>query len=247
MTDATSATTDHAPPAAKPRRTRTRWRTAFFVLAGVGIIAGVAWALFGSRLLVVRSVTVTGAHLVTSAQVVAAADVPLGTSLIGVDAGQVARRVEGIRQVASVTVSKDWPDHLTITVRERVPVVAVRMAAGGYDLVDPTGVLVVWSRTRPARLPLYQTSVDGGALRGNSGLATAAAVLAELSPALSKQVAEVSGHAWRGESGAARAARRQDGPVGRHRLRRAEKPGTRRAAERRRALHRRERAGHRRD
>jgi cell division protein FtsQ len=90
-------------------------------------------------------------------------------------------------------VSKDWPDHLAITVRERVPVVAVRMAAGGYDLVDPTGVLVVWSRTRPARLPLYQTSVNGGALAGNPGLATAATVLAELSPALSKQVAEVTG------------------------------------------------------
>jgi len=193
VTDATSATTDHATPAATPRRTRTPWRAAFFVLAGVGIVAGVMWALFGSRLLVVRSVTVTGEHLVTSAQVVAAAGVPLGTSLISVDAGQVARRVEGIRQVASVTVSKDWPDHLTITVRERVPVVAVRMAAGGYDLVDPTGVLVVWSRTRPARLPMYQTSVNGSALRGNPGLATAAAVLAELSPALSKQVAEVSG------------------------------------------------------
>jgi cell division protein FtsQ len=192
VTEATPATTDHAPPAARPRRTRTRWRTAFFVLAGVGIVAGVAWALFGSRLLVVRSVTVTGEHLVTSSQVIAAAGVPLGTSLVSVDAGQVARRVEGIRQVASVTVSKDWPDHLTITVRERVPVVAVRMAGGGYDLVDPAGVLVVWSRTQPARMPRYLTSVDGGALRGNAGLATAAAVLAELSPALSKQVAEVT-------------------------------------------------------
>jgi cell division protein FtsQ len=204
VTEATSARTDDTTPAAKPRRRiRTPWRAAFFVLAGVGIVAGVAWALLGSRLFVVRSVTVTGEHLVTSAQVVAAADVPLGTSLIGVDAGQVARRVEGIRQVASVTVSKDWPDHLTITVRERVPVVAVRMAAGGYDLVDPAGVLVVWSRTRPARLPLYQTSVDGGALRGNPELSTAAAVLAELSPALSKQVAEVSATpAQAGPSGA---------------------------------------------
>jgi cell division protein FtsQ len=194
VTEATPATTDaadQAAPAATPRRPRTRWRAAFFVLAGVGIIAGVVWALFGSRLLVVRSVTVTGEHLVTSAQVIAAADVPLGTSLVNVDTGLVARRVEGIRQVASVTVSKDWPDHLSITVQERVPVVAVRMAAGGYDLVDPSGVLVVWSRTKPARVPLYQTSVDGGALRGNPGLATAAAVLAELSPALSKQVAEV--------------------------------------------------------
>jgi cell division protein FtsQ len=192
VTDATSAKTDDATPATKPRRTRAPWRAAFFVLAGVGIVAGVAWALLGSRLFVVRSVTVTGEHLVTSAQVVTAADVPLGTSLIGVDAGQVARRVEGIRQVASVTVSKDWPDHLAITVRERVPVVAVRMAGGGYDLVDPSGVLVLWSRTQPARLPLYQTAVNGGALRGNPELATAAAVLAELSPALSKQVAEVS-------------------------------------------------------
>jgi len=192
VTEATPATTDDAAPAATPPPGRTRWRAAFFVLAGAGIVAGVAWALFGSRLLVVRSVSVTGEHLVTSSQVIAAADVPLGTSLVSVDAGQVARRVEGIRQVASVSVSKDWPDHLTITVRERVPVIAVRMAGGGYDLVDPTGVLVVWSRTQPARMPRYLTSADGGALRGNPGLAAAAAVLAELSPALSKQVAEVS-------------------------------------------------------
>ena len=117
MTDATSAKTDDATPAAKPRRTRTPWRAAFFVLAGVGIVAGVAWALLGSRLFVVRSVTVTGEHLVTSAQVVAAADVPVGTSLISVDAGQVARRVEGIWLVASVSLSYDWPDHLAISVR----------------------------------------------------------------------------------------------------------------------------------
>jgi cell division protein FtsQ len=192
VTDATSAVTDDATPAAAPRRTRTPWRAAFFVLAGVGIVAGVAWALLGSRLIVVRSVTVTGTHLVTPAQVIAAADVPVGTSLIGVNAGQVAQRVEGIRQVASATVTKDWPDHLAITVRERVPVVAVRMAGGGYDLVDPAGVLVVWSRTQPAGLPLYLTSVNGGALRGNPAMAAAAAVLAELSPALSKQVTEVS-------------------------------------------------------
>jgi cell division protein FtsQ len=203
VTDATSAKTDDATPtpAAKPRRARTPWRLAFFVLAGVGIVAAVAWALLGSKLLVVRSVTVTGEHLVTSAQVVAAADVPLGTSLIDVNAGQVARRVEGIRQVASATVSKDWPNHLAITVRERVPAVAVRMAAGGYDLVDPTGVLVVWSQRKPAGLPLYLTSVNGGALRGDPKLTTSAAVLAELSPALSKQVAEVSANQVQAGSG----------------------------------------------
>jgi cell division protein FtsQ len=180
-----------APPEAAPRPRRSRWRAVFFALAGVGIVAGVAWALLGSRLLVVRSVTVSGTHLVTQAQVIAAADVPLGTSLVGVNTGQVARRVETIRQVASATVSKDWPDHLAITVRERVPVVAVKMAGGGFDLVDPTGVIVRWSATDPARLPLYMTSVAGSALHGDPALATVAAVLAELSPALSGQVADV--------------------------------------------------------
>jgi len=45
VTEATPATTDAAAPAATPPRARTRWRAAFFVLAGVGIVAGVVWAL----------------------------------------------------------------------------------------------------------------------------------------------------------------------------------------------------------
>jgi cell division protein FtsQ len=171
---------------------RTPWRTAFIALAGFGIVAGVAWALLGSRLLVVRSVTVTGTHLVTSAQVLAAADVPLGTPLTRLNTAQVAERVETIRQVASATVTKDWPDRLVITVRERVPVVAVRMAGGGYDLVDRTGVIVRWAAERPAALPIFLTSLPGSALRGDPGIAQTSAVLAELPPWLAGSVAEVA-------------------------------------------------------
>lgn len=170
---------------------KSPWRTAFFALAGIGVVAGVAWALLGSRLLVVRSVAVTGTHLVPRSQVSGVADVPPGTPLAQVDTTAVARRVESIRQVASATVSKSWPDGLTITVRERVPAVAVRMAGGGYDLVDPSGVIVRWSRARPARLPLLSTSVPGGELRGNPGVTAAAAVLGELPRWLSRSVTSV--------------------------------------------------------
>jgi cell division protein FtsQ len=180
-----------AKPAPAPRN-RTPWRAAFFALAGLGIAAAVAWALFGSRLLVVKSETVTGTHLVTQAQVLAAADIPTGTPLIDVNTAQVARRVESIRQVASATVSRDWPDRLAITITERVPVVAVRMTTGGYDLVDPAGVIVRWSEPRPAVLPLYLTPLTGGALRGDPGVAATAAVLAELPSWLSHEVTEVS-------------------------------------------------------
>jgi len=168
------------------------WRAAFFVLAGIAIIGAVTFALLGSRLLVVRSITVTGTHLVTPAQVIAAADVPAGTPLFRVDPVQVARRVEAIRQVETVQVVKRWPDGLAITVRERVPVVAVRMAGGGYDLVDHGGVIVRWAHSKPAALPLLQTTLAGSALRGDRGVATVSAVLAGLPGWLSHQVTAVS-------------------------------------------------------
>lgn len=172
-----------------------RWKAAFFALAIVAVVAGVAWALVGSKLIVVRSVAVTGTHLVTKAEVSGAADVPLGTPLSKVDPGAVARRVETIRQVASASVSKSWPDGLRIAVTERVPVAAVRMAGGGYDLVDKTGVIVRWSRARPAALPQMRATVSGGRLAGDPGVITAAAVLGELPRWLAPKVGSVSSSA----------------------------------------------------
>ena len=189
------AATDVAPAAAAPpRRARRRipWRTRFFALAGVVVVALVAWLLLGDRVFVVRSVTVTGTHRVSTAQVIAAADVPLGTPLSRVDAGAVTRRVEAIRQVSSATVTLDWPDHVAIAVTERVPVMAVRMANGSYDLVDPSGVIVLSATAKPAGLPLFTTPLSGAALRADPGVAAASAVLAELAPSLARTVSSVS-------------------------------------------------------
>jgi cell division protein FtsQ len=181
-----------SPAAPIPPSRRPPWRAAFFALAGVAIVAGVAWALLGNRLLVVRSVTVTGTHLVSPAQVIAAADVPLGTPLTRVNPGAVTRRVETIPQVASATVSEDWPDHVTIAVTERVPVLAARMAGGGYDLLDSSGVIVRTAKTRPRGLPVFVTPLPGSALRADPGVAAAAAVLTELTPSLARAVTAVS-------------------------------------------------------
>ena len=189
-----ATTQAESPAAAPPRRARRRssWRTRFFALAGVAVIAAVAWVLLGNRVFVVRSVSVTGTRLVSTAQVMAAADVPPGTPLSSVDAGAVTRRVEGIRQVASATVRVDWPDHLAITVKERVPVMAVRMAHGGYDLVDPSGVVVLLATAKPAGLPLLSTSLTGAALRADPGVDAVSAVLTELAPSIKRTVTNVS-------------------------------------------------------
>jgi cell division protein FtsQ len=189
------AATDVAPAAAAPpgrARRRIPWRTRFFALAGVAVVALGAWVLLGDRVFIVRSVTVTGTHLVSTSQVIEAADVPLGAPLSSVNAGAVTRRVETIRQVSSATVTLDWPDHVAIAVTERVPVIAVRMANGSYDLVDPSGVIVLSATAKPAGLPLFTTPLSGAALRADPGVAAASAVLAELAPSLARTVSSVS-------------------------------------------------------
>jgi cell division protein FtsQ len=182
------------PGAGRPRR--VGWKTVFFGLAAVAIVAGVAWALLGSRLLVVRSVQVTGTGpQVSGAQVLAAARVPAGLPLIRLNTAAVAQRVGGIRQVQSAQVSRNWPSTVVISVRLRTPVFAVA-ARGGYALVDAYGVDVRDSARRPPRLPLLQLTAGTGGAAGLSSLRpvarAGAAVLRELPPGIARRVDVVS-------------------------------------------------------
>jgi cell division protein FtsQ len=182
-------------PAAGPAH--TPWRAVFFALAIVAIVAGVAWALLESRFFVVRSVQVTGTHLVTGAEVRSAAAIPPGLPLIRVNGAAVAHRVEQIRQVESARVSRDWPDGITIAVTERTPALAV-WTGNGYQLIDRFGVAVESASRRPASLPALQVAAGPGpvpgsvpALRGSPAVYAAAVVLRELPRYLARSVLSV--------------------------------------------------------
>ena len=174
---------------------RRPWRGGVaFALATAGLIGAAVWVLFGSRLLVVRSVIVTGTHLVPRSEVLAVAGVEPGTPLIRVNTAQVAARLDTIRQVRSALVRRSWPDRVVIVVRERTAVLAVTAPedGGGYDLVDADGVVVQWGASRPADLPLYPTAAPVTSLRGDPDLAAAAAVLGELPAWLRHSVASIT-------------------------------------------------------
>src|SRR5262245_6388353 len=78
------------------RRHAAGGRPGFFGVLVLAVLAGVAWALLGSSLLVVRHVEVTGNRLVTATQVRQAAKIQPGTPLATVNTGAVAARVERI-------------------------------------------------------------------------------------------------------------------------------------------------------
>jgi cell division protein FtsQ len=182
-----------AGPAGRPGL--DRWKAGFFVLAAAAIVAAAAWALLGSRFLVVRSVQVTGTGpQLSREQVLAAAGVPLGQPLIRVSDSAVARRVERLTQVQSARVSTGWPDALVIAVRLRVPAFGVA-AGNGFDVIDRFGVTMRQTAGRPAGLPLLIASAPGtqpGPLRGSPAVQAAATVLGELPHPIGRQVRSVT-------------------------------------------------------
>lgn len=167
----------------------------FIVLVAAAIVAALGWALLGPRLLVVRSVRVTGTGpLVSRAEVLQAAQIPHGLPLIRVNGAAVARRVERIRLVQSAAVTRAWPSTVLIAVRPRTPVFAVA-GTGDYALVDAFGVEVRRSPARPPALPLLTVGSPGappaGSLPGSQAVRAAARVLRELPPAIARQVRTV--------------------------------------------------------
>ena len=183
---------DAAPPAGQGRESEL-WKAACFVFAAVAIVAGLAWALLGSSLLVVRSVQVTGERQVTMAEVLHAAGIQVGMPLIRINTTRVARRVEQLTQVQSAKVSRDWPDKVVISVLERTPALAVTMQ-GGFGLVDGFGVVVRKEARKPPAMPLLTAPVPGTgtSLRGNPAVRAAVTVLRELSGQLRRRVKSVS-------------------------------------------------------
>jgi len=174
-----------------PARPAGKWKAAVFALAVLTILAGTVWALLGSSLLVVRSVTVTGTGSVPRAEVIQAAAIEPGTPLIRIDTAAVARRVERIAQIQSAQVSRHWPDSVVIAVRERTPVLAAA-SGSGFALIDRFGVVVSHVAKRPPGMTLLVSAPNLAALRGSPAIQAVVTVLRQLPPQLRRLVRAVA-------------------------------------------------------
>lgn len=163
----------------------------FFIVTGVAIVLVAVWALLGSSLFVVRSVSVTGSGAVPAAEVIRAAGIAPGTPLTRVDTAAVARRVEGITQVQSARVSKHWPDSVVIAVTDRTPALAVASPAG-FALIDKFGVVISQVARQPPGLVLLTPAPALTSLRGSRAVLAAVTVLGQLPPQVRPQVTAVT-------------------------------------------------------
>ncbi|PWD50026.1 peptidase S9 [Serinibacter arcticus] len=163
---------------------------------GAAVLAAVAllgWAALLSPLLALDTaeVTVTGAGpYVDPAAVVAAAAAQEGTSLLRVDTAALRDQVEQMPGVVEVSIARDLPRGLTVTVTPREPVAVVALDAAQVQLVGSDGVViaVVAPEAVPAGLPTL--AVELGTEDAGDALTEVLSVLAVVPPELRAQIAE---------------------------------------------------------
>jgi cell division protein FtsQ len=159
------------------------WRRLLAAVLVVGLLVGAVWTVFFSSLLAVSGVRVDGTAVLDPRSVRVAAAVPLGEPLATVDLGSIAARVERLRPVRSVDVSRSWPDRVLVSVTER-QAVAVVDRGGALQGLDADGVIFRRYPSRPKSLPILRM---GDRTRADA-LAEAAKVAGALPAAIARRV-----------------------------------------------------------
>ncbi|MBG6224703.1 cell division protein FtsQ [Arthrobacter sp. CAN_A2] len=160
-----------------PRRSH-RLRNTLIAVVSVALVLGgvVAYVIF-SPALALRTVSVQGNALVTTAEVEAALAPLTGTPLTRISREQVADLLADNAPIEDVRIAAEPPSTLVVTVEERVPV-AVLQTGREFVLIDAEGrQLTRVAQRGDVKLPL----IDGGANAVNSEVfSSITAVLVEL-------------------------------------------------------------------
>jgi cell division protein FtsQ len=114
------------------------------VVLGLGVLVALH-----SPVLAVRHVTIEGSVHTPRAELLDAAGLTQRPPMIDVSPGQIAQRLDALPWVGRAVVSRHWPDTVTFTITERVPVAAVVAGPGRWALVDRTGRVLATVATPP--------------------------------------------------------------------------------------------------
>ncbi|MEU4523764.1 FtsQ-type POTRA domain-containing protein [Amycolatopsis sp. NPDC024027] len=162
---------------------RRRWVALLSVLTVVSLV----YLLFFSSMLGVQDVSVSGSRTVPADQIRTAAAVPAGKPMLRLSTDEIRDRVAGMPGIATVEVSRSWPNTVEITVTERTAIAFFDSGPGGdgVHLVDGGGVVFKTVAARPPGLPelkLPKVSADDPVTRAVT------AVLGVIPEQLLKQV-----------------------------------------------------------
>ena len=169
------------------RRKKYGWILA--TAAFVCVLAGVAWAAWSSSWLAVKDVRVVGIEHGSPDEIVALANVPPDTPLLQVDTRDVAQRVAQADIVKDVSVRREFPDALVVTIGERQAVGWIQKGSRPWA-VDAEGVIYRELRSKPSHVP--QLKIKPSDKQAVAAGAMVASELASADPTLLERIKSIS-------------------------------------------------------
>ncbi|MEV5312162.1 FtsQ-type POTRA domain-containing protein [Streptomyces sp. NPDC052610] len=138
-----------------------RFRTIIILAVALTLLgAGGGWLLYGSQLLRLERVSVSGTRVLTPEQVREAADAPVGEPLISVDTEAMESRLRRkLPRIDTVDVERSWPHGMGLKVTERTAVLLVEKG-GKFVEVDDEGVRFATVSDAPKGVPLLELRVS---------------------------------------------------------------------------------------
>ena len=170
------------------RRSRSRRRVWVSLSAVVVVLVGVLAVAVYSPLLALRTVSVDGTARVDAAAVQKAVESQVGTPLALIDYDTITTQLARFPLIRSYVTELVPPDTLMIHIVERAPVAAVVNGAT-FDLLDPAGIVVQSSATRPEGVPIISI---GDQDAKSAAFASVVEVLLALPPEVLAQVDTIS-------------------------------------------------------
>lgn len=154
------------------KRKRRTWTWVISLLALVLLLVAIGWAAWSTSWLAAKEVRVVGTQHLPADDVIAAAEVPMGTSLLQIEREPISERVADLRIVDEVSVSREFPNTILITVKERQAVAWLQRGSTPWA-VDATGSDYRPLASRPKHLPeLKAKRSDRRSMKATAQVAT---------------------------------------------------------------------------
>lgn len=156
------------------------------VLLGLLLLAGAWIGLTRSQVFEIRDIEVEGVENLSTAEVLKAADVSDGTTLLRVDTEGITQRLRELSWIEDVRVTRALPSTLRIVVEERTPAVLVDTGVTFWYVDQQSRVIAESVPTTGSTLPVVRDLPDfiaePGYISESSALSNAIAVLDGMSP-----------------------------------------------------------------
>ena len=140
------------------RRRWLAWRYLLVLVLVLAVVGGGIYAVWFSKWLAVEEIEVSGAQTVEAADIRARSGIDEGKPLVRVDLATAERRIEALAVVRSVSVTRQWPHGVLISIEERVAIAVVEIG-GRLRGMDAEGVVFRDYKNAPPGLPRVETSI----------------------------------------------------------------------------------------